>query len=154
MLGFDSPEHAAMDGFPTECCRVVASRVDGDNAYVLLDTGSPGQPYLYGVNCKRSNGQWFEGASGNGGGWSLTDVTARVGTWSLWGDAPADVDRVRASFNGELFEEPVLQGAYLFVWWRQPESLGEAPAVTEVRISGKWIERPDWGSFLSSKAGR
>ena len=154
MQGFDTPEHAAMNGFPDKYCRVVASRVEGDDAYVLLDTGSPGQPYLYGVNCERSNGRWFEGSSGNGGGWSVTDVTVGAGTWSLWDDAPADADRVRAAFNGEVFETPVLEGAYLFVWWRQPNLPDMAPTVTAVRISGEWVEQLDWRSIFWSRAQR
>ena len=32
-----------------EHCRIVATRVDGDQAYVLLDTGTDTHPYLYGV---------------------------------------------------------------------------------------------------------
>ena len=45
--GFDGPEHAAMLGLPMKYCRVVASRVNGDDAYVLLNTGSSEQPYLF-----------------------------------------------------------------------------------------------------------
>lgn len=33
---FDSPQDAAMVGFPARYCRVVASCVEGDDAYVLL----------------------------------------------------------------------------------------------------------------------
>ena len=50
-LGHDSAESAAMEGFPKAHCRVVASRMFEDDAYVLLDTGSLGQPYLYGSRC-------------------------------------------------------------------------------------------------------
>ena len=49
--GFDSPEAAAMSTFPAEYCHVVAARTEGDDAYVLLDTGPPERPYLYRVNC-------------------------------------------------------------------------------------------------------
>jgi hypothetical protein len=66
--GYDSPESAAMEGFPPAYCHVVAARVHEDDAYVLLDTGSPGQPYLYGVNCLRQNGRWFDDGSSNGSG--------------------------------------------------------------------------------------
>ena len=38
--GFDSPESGAMVGFPPEFCRPIATRVSGDDAYVLLNTGS------------------------------------------------------------------------------------------------------------------
>src|SRR5437763_11093428 len=64
---FDSPEEAARYGFPAEC-RIVAMRKQGDAAYVLLDTGPAGRPYLYGVNCQRRDGSWSPGASGNGPG--------------------------------------------------------------------------------------
>jgi hypothetical protein len=38
-MTFESPEDAAMFGFPAKYCRVVASRVEGDDAYVLLVAG-------------------------------------------------------------------------------------------------------------------
>jgi hypothetical protein len=66
-----------MDGFPIEHCRVIASRIQDDDAYVLLDTGSQGQPYLYGVNCVRSAGRWHETSSGNGPGWAYRAVAKR-----------------------------------------------------------------------------
>ena len=40
-----------MSTFPAEYCHVVAARTEGDDAYVLLDTGPPERPYLYRVNC-------------------------------------------------------------------------------------------------------
>jgi hypothetical protein len=52
--GCDTPESAAMVGFPPKYCRVIASRFHGDHAYVLLNAGSSEQPYLYGVNCRRA----------------------------------------------------------------------------------------------------
>ena len=36
---FETPEFAAMAGFPAMYCRVAASCRDGDDAYVVLDTG-------------------------------------------------------------------------------------------------------------------
>lgn len=97
--GFDSPESAAMVGFPPKQCRVVASRVNGDNASVLLNTGSREQPYLYGINCRRENGRWFEGGSANGPGWEQTGHDPDVGTLSFWDDAPVDEDMVRVEFE-------------------------------------------------------
>lgn len=97
--GHSSPERAAMTGFPEAHCRVIASRNLADDAYVLLDTGSPGQPYLYGVNCHRREGQWFESGSGNGPGWEQTGHDPDVGTLSLWGDVAEGVDFVRVVFN-------------------------------------------------------
>jgi len=61
-LGHDSVEEAAMEGFPKAHCRVVASRTFEDDGYVLLDTGSPGRPYLYAswprVVAIRENAAW------------------------------------------------------------------------------------------------
>jgi hypothetical protein len=109
-----------MDGFPAEYCRVVVARMHEDDAYVLLNTGSTAQPYLYGVNCRRENGRWFEGSSGNGGGWQQTGDDPDVGTLSVWGDAPAGVAVVWVEFEGNSIAAPVSDGAYLMVWWRVP----------------------------------
>src|SRR3954469_7405964 len=137
--GFDAPEHAAMVGFPPKYCRVVASRVNGDGAYVLLNTGSSEQPYLYGVNCRRENGRWFEGGSSNGPGWEQTGHDPDVGTLSLWGDTPADADMVRVEFEGHIVEEPVIDRAYLVVWWRLPAPQ-EWPRARAFRIAGGWVD--------------
>ena len=107
---------------------------------MLLDTGSAGQPYLYGVNCRCRNGQWCEGGSGNGAGWSSPDEEGALGTWSLWDDAPTDADMVRVEFAGAVSEHPIRDGAYLVVWFRQPVAL--EPRVTAVRINGDWIQQP------------
>lgn len=131
-----------MSGSPARYFRVVASQTEGDHAYVLLDTGSAGQPYLYGVNCHRRNGNWYEGSSGNGGGWSATDGDSDLGTWSLWSDASPDTDRVRVEFRGESSEHPVGDGAYLVVWFNQPSTI--IPWVTALRINGEWVQQPDW----------
>src|SRR5436190_18683578 len=106
-LGHDSPETAPMEGFPEAHCHVVASRVFEDEAYVLLDTGSPGQPYLYGSHCYRRHGRWFEAGSGNAYGWAQTDDDPNLGTLSFWGDVPSGVDAVRVEFEGTISEEPV-----------------------------------------------
>jgi hypothetical protein len=138
--GYDSPERAAMVGFPPEHCRVVASRVEGDAAYVLLDTGSRGQPYLYGVNCSRANARWFEGTSGNGPGWAHVGDDPEVGILSLWGEAPPEAERVRVEFQGDVFEEPVGDGVYLTVWWRVPPPR-DWPRVIAFRIGGRWVDQ-------------
>lgn len=137
--GFDSPEGAAMDGFPARYCRVIASRLQGDDAYVLLNTGSSEQPYLYGVNCRRENGRWFEGGSGNGPGWEQIGHDPDVGTLALWDDAPADADMVRIEFEGHVVDEPVIVRAYLVVWWRVPAPQ-DWPRVRAFRIAGRWID--------------
>jgi len=113
--------------------------VNGDNAYVLLNTGSVTQPYLYGVNCRCENGRWFEGGSANGPGWEQTGHDPDVGTLSLWDDAPADADMVRVEFEGHIVEEPVVDRAYLVVWWRVPAP-PEWPRVTAFRIAGRWVD--------------
>ncbi len=135
-----------MTGFPPEHCRVVEVRTDGDDAYVLLDTGPRGQPYLYGVSCKRQNGRWFDHGSANGPGWSQTDQAKRLGTLTAWGEAPADGDMVRFELNGHVVEEPVVEGAYLAAWWRQPESGPDAawPDMVAFRIRGQWAPQSSW----------
>jgi hypothetical protein len=142
--GFDSPERAAIEGFPPEHCRVIASRADGDDAYVLLNAGSTERPYLYGVNCRQEGGRWFEGASGNGPGWARTSDDPDVGTLSLWGDAPPGGEMVRVEFDGQVIDEPVREDAYLIVWWRVPAPR-VWPRVTGFRVLGSWVrhERPD-----------
>ena len=142
MDGHDSPEDAAMVGFPIQHCRVVGSRVDGDDAYVLLDTGSVGQPYLYGVNCSRHDGLWREDSSGNGSGWALSETDTGLGTWSLWADAPQGADLVRVEFAGESSEHPTDDGVYLVVWFRTPNR--PAPRVTALRTNGVWVPQTDW----------
>jgi hypothetical protein len=125
-LGHDSPEAAAMTGFPAHC-RVVGLRLREDDAYVLLNTGSREQPYLYGVNCGRKNGRWFEGGSSNGPGWEQAAHYPDVGTLSLWGDAPVGSDAVRVAF----------EGAYFLVWWRVP-CPSQWPRVVAILVDGTW----------------
>lgn len=55
---FATPQAAALDGFPAAHRRVAACAVDGDHAYVLLDTGPAGCPYLYGASVTREEGGW------------------------------------------------------------------------------------------------
>lgn len=130
-------------GFPPGACRVVASCASHDVAYVLLDTAPTGWRYLYGVNVERRGGVWTEGSSGNGSGWSRVDPDEELGTLTLWDDAPQGADRVRARFNGELFETPIQNGAYLFVWWNIvcPD---DWPRLEAFRIAGAWIPAGRW----------
>lgn len=122
-----------MAGFPPHHVRVVASRIDGDDAYVLLDTSSSDQPYLYGVNCLRETSGWREGSSGNGGGWSLSDEKHNLGTWALWDDAPRGADFIRVEFDGVTSEHAVHDGLYFVVFFRRPSR--PAPRITGFRIS-------------------
>ena len=142
MEGYRSPEDAAMVGFPPDHCRVLASHTEGDEAFVLLDTGSVGQRYLYGVSCIRRAGRWYESSSGNGSGWSSSEADQDLGTWSLWDEAPTGADRVRVEFSGESSEHPIDAGVYLVVWFRRP--VRPAPRVTAFRINGTWVPKSDW----------
>ena len=135
--GHDSPESAATVGFAETHCRALASRIFEDDACVLLDTGSPGQPYLYEANCCRINGRWFELGSSNGSGWHQTGDDPDVGTLSMWDEVPENVDAVRVVFNGSTSEHTASQRAYLAVWWRVPQPI-EWPAVVAYRVGGVW----------------
>jgi hypothetical protein len=145
--GHDSPEQAAMVGFPAAHCRVIASQSFEDDAYVLLDTGSPGQPYLYGANCYRKDGKWFESGSSDASGWAQTSHDPDLGTLSFWGDAPASVDSVRVEFGNTLVDAPIHQGAYFLVWWRVPNP-SEWPDIVAIREDGTWRPESDVGLQL------
>jgi hypothetical protein len=137
--GFDSPESAAMVGFPPKYCRPIATRVNGDDAYVLLNTGSNTQPYLYGVSCHRENGRWLERGGANGPGWEQTGHDPDVGTLSFWDDAPVGADMVRVEFDGRIVEEPVIDRAFLVVWWGVPAPQ-DWPRARAFRIERRWID--------------
>jgi hypothetical protein len=136
---FESPEDAAMTGFPPEHCRVVASRIQQDQAYVLLDTGSESHSYLYGVHCHRESGSWIEDGGSNANGWQQTGHDPDVGTLSFWGEAPARADMVRVEFDDEIVEHAVEHHAYLVVWWGVPEP-ERWPRVTSFRVDGQWCQ--------------
>lgn len=135
---FATPEAAALSGFPPQC-RVVASLAGGDDAYVLLDTGQPGAPYLYGACVSRDDDGWQEGTSGNGSGWTLTDSERDLGTATVWDAAPEGADRVRASLDGEVREADVVEGMYLVAWWRVPAAALDRLRVEAFRIGGAWV---------------
>lgn len=149
---FDTPEGAAMQGFPAAHCRVVASLVAGDDGYVLLDTGPVGYPYLYAVSVYRQDGGWAGGSSGNGPGWTLTDEEHDLGTAAAWGEAPEGADRVRAVFAGDVREAPVTGGMYLVAWWRVPAPAGAYPRARAFRIGGRWVPEPGISPFFSRDA--
>ena len=119
-MPFESPEAAAMSTFPARHCRVVASRAHGDDAYVLLDTGSDGRRYLYGVNCFRLDGQWYEGSSSNGPGWSQMGPDPQLGTLTIWGEAETDAETVEVELDGSVVEITVKDGIYFAAWFRVP----------------------------------
>ena len=142
-----------MSTFPAEYCAVVTARSHGDDAYVLLDTGPAGRPYLYGVHCHRDDGRWYEGSSSNGPGWAQTDHDPDVGTLSCWSDVPVGVEFVRVAFAGTVIVEPVRSGAYLAVWFRVP-CPSNWPSVIEVCSSGRWQPESGLGLALRVAAER
>ena len=149
---FATPEEAAMNGFPPAYCRVVASAVEGDDGFVVLDTGAPGRPYLYAVAVWREDGRWYDGNSGNACGWSVTDMDNELGSLAAWDYAPVNADRVRIAFRSEVREVPVADGAYLTVWWRVPcPEFGDWPWPISFRRNGIWTPgppKPDFGPWL------
>jgi hypothetical protein len=137
----NSPERVAMTGFPEAYCRVAASRVFENDAYVLLSTNTREQPYLYGAVCRRDeSGSWSEVSSHNGScGCVPTDHDPDVGIYHFWGNAPEGADAVRVEFQGVTFEEPVAEGVFLFVRFRVPmSSAGDWPRVEAFRVNGTW----------------
>jgi hypothetical protein len=138
--GFDSPQQAAMDGFPARYCRVVDSAINDDNAFVLLDTGSDGRAYLYGVQCFRKDGRWHEAASSNGGCWSHSGP-GELGMLAFVDEAPRNADAVRVEFNGNVREVEVRYGAFLAAWWGVPSpDWKSAPRAAAFRIDGEWVQ--------------
>ena len=135
---YETPGDAALEGFPREHCRVVATRVHDDDAYVLLDTGPRGQPYLYGVYCSRHDGRWRGDSSGNGPGWAQAGPDPYLGTLVAWNEAPEGADAIRMELDGRVVEEPVSGIAYLVAWWRVPDPQFGWPTVTSFRIGGAW----------------
>jgi hypothetical protein len=134
-IPFPTPQAAALDGFPA--AHVITYAQEGDDAYVLLDTGPAGEPYLYGVCVTRADGGWTERTTGNGPGWTRTDAEHDLGTATAWGIAPAGADRVRAIHAGDVREAPVEHGIYLVAWWRVPLA-NDPPRAAEFRIGGLW----------------
>lgn len=138
--GFASLADAARASFPPQHVRIVAMREHGDAGYVLFDTRPSGPSYLYGVNYGRAaNGRWGEGSSSNGAGWSQIGTDVTLGTQTFWDDAPDGADRVRVEFMGEVREEPVVDGAYLVVWWNVPGDIDTEMRV-QFSINGRWVE--------------
>ena len=127
-----------MQTFPPKYCHVVAARSFGDDAYVLLDTGPTGQPYLYGIACSRHEGGWREDGGANGPGWGQTDPDSHLGTLVACGEAPPGADQVRFEFEGTTAEEPVTEGAYLAAWWRVPCPEWDWPVLVGFRVAGRW----------------
>lgn len=136
-----------MTGFPGAHCRVAASAIDEDDAYVVLDTGPAGYRYLYGLSAVREADGWRDGTGGNGpaAGWVLADAARELGTAYVYGEAPAGATRVRATLGGDVREAAVAGGIYLVTWWRVP---GDAPppALAAFEIGGAWMPAGPWPS--------
>lgn len=49
---------------------------------------------------------------------------------------------VRVEFEGRIIEEPVIERAYLVVWWRVPAPQ-EWPRLLAFRIAECWIDAAD-----------
>lgn len=101
---FPTPEAAAMERSPAAYCRVLAVAVDGDDGFVMLDTGPRECRYLYGGSVKRLAGGWCGLSDSNGGGtgWTRTDPDHDLGVVHICNEAPADADIVCVSWRGEL----------------------------------------------------
>lgn len=136
---FESLASAARASFPPQHCRIVATREHGDAGYVLFDTAPTAGHYLYGVNYERVDERWMEGISSNGSGWSHVGQDPDLGTLTDWGIAPAGADRARVEVDGELYDEPVENGVYLFVWWRVPADHDIEYGPIRFRINGRWV---------------
>ena len=120
-----------------EFCRILGVREHGDYGYVLFDTGPKTQPYLYGVTYERRDGRWLEGISSNGPGWTAIGPAAdELGVFTVWGEAPPDAERVRGVFNGNVCDEPVVDGVYLLSWFRVAPD--DWSGTLSFRINGQW----------------
>ena len=129
-----------MDGFPAAYCRVVVSAAEGDDGYVVLDTGPAEYRYLYGVAVWRDDDGWRDRSSGNGPatGWTRTDERHGLGTAYTYGNAPDGATQVRAALGSEIREVPVVDGVYLATWWRVPVD-APTPVATAFEIDGAWV---------------
>ena len=139
---FPTPEAAAMEGFNSEHCRVLAVELDGDDGFVMLDTGPPRSPYLYGGTVKREFGGWSGGIDSNGGGigWTSTEPDRDVGVVHVCGEAPEGADAVRVSWRGTSRESPVRNGIVLLTWWQEKNPQRAYPRVVAYRVGDEWIE--------------
>jgi hypothetical protein len=130
-----------MAGFPPEHCRVLASVVHDDAAFVVLDTGPVEYRYLYGGTAERVEGGWTDGTSSNGpsAGWTLIDRDDELGVAYTYNEAPHGADRVRVAFGTELQEAAVVNGIYLAAWWGVPSDDARTPVTVAFRIGGEWV---------------
>jgi hypothetical protein len=143
---FPTPEAAAMSGFPAEHCRVLASAVEGDAAFVVLDTGPTEYRYLYAGTAERTEGGWTDGTSSNGpsAGLTLTDGEGERGVAYIYDQAPAGADRVRAALGDDVREVAVANGIYLVTWWGVPAAEERTPVPVAFRVADEWVPAGPW----------
>ena len=139
IVTFETLDEAARASFPASC-RLVALHEHGDTGFALFNTREIGAPYLYEVYFDRQDGRWSEGSSSNGPGWHRTDSDGERGVVSKWGEVPRGADRAQVEFRGRVWEEPVANDAYLFLWWDEP-SPKEHPELVAFRVDGEWIRQ-------------
>jgi hypothetical protein len=130
-----------MEGFPAAHVRVIATAQEGDHAFVVLDTGAAGAPYLYGGTVHRIAGRWHGGSDSNGGAvsWSRTDEEGELGVVTLWDEAPSGAEAVRVRWRDTEREVPVHFGGFLAAWWREPWPEDAWPKVVAFRVGDQWI---------------
>jgi hypothetical protein len=130
-----------MSGFPADHCRVLTSVVKGNAAFVVLDTGSAENRYLYAGTAERIAGGWIDGVSSNGpsAGWTRTGREGDRGIAYIYDEAPSGADRVQAALGDDVREVPVLNGVYLATWWGVPASEEATPGLVAFRVAGAWV---------------
>ena len=129
-----------MPRFPAEQCRVVAVAIEGDDAFVVIDTASADKPQFHGTAVSRDAGRWVAGGSSNAdAGWTRTDVKDDLGVVYLWDTAPLGVTAVHVEWRGLAQDVPVQNGVYLATWWRQYAD-DEVPTATAFRWGDDWFE--------------
>ncbi len=120
--GYPTPEEAAIEGFPPHHCRIVASRVAGDDAFVLLDAGGPDHTNFYGCSCRRTHGGGRRDSSSNmEWSWFQRDDDGNIGTLAVWGEAPEGAISVRLDFGHTVIEEAITGGIYLVLRTNVPD---------------------------------
>jgi hypothetical protein len=77
-----------------------------------------------------------------------------VGTLTVWADAPEGASAVRMEFQGVIVEEPVRDGAYLFVWWRVPCPEEEWPRLLAILTPSGWNEVDEFELFRAVWPGK
>jgi hypothetical protein len=120
-----TPEEAARA--KRQHAKVIAVSKSPNDAYavVLIDKGTPSDPYLLQVVCERRGDGWHPLSDSNGYGWTaLRKENAQgelVGVMTLWGEAPPNAPAVRIRWQGQEVPRQVAEGHYLLADWEVPE---------------------------------